>query len=56
MDKPKYKRIILKISGEILGNRNAGEPIFAESLEKNLWGDKSCLRYGSGNWTGCRGW
>ena len=34
MSKAKYKRIILKISGEILGNRNAGEPIFAQSLEK----------------------
>ena len=34
MSKPIYKRIILKISGEILGCRNAGEPIFAESLEK----------------------
>ena len=34
MTAPKYKRIILKISGEILGNRNAGEPIFAQSLEK----------------------
>ena len=34
MSKPTYKRIILKISGEILGNRDAGEPIFAESLEK----------------------
>ena len=34
MPKPKFKRIILKISGEILGNRAAGEPIFAQSLEK----------------------
>ena len=33
MPTPKYKRIILKISGEILGNRSAGEPIFAQSLE-----------------------
>lgn len=29
----KYKRIILKISGEILGNRSEGEPIYAKSLE-----------------------
>jgi uridylate kinase len=29
----KYKRIILKISGEILGSRSEGEPIFAKSLE-----------------------
>ena len=34
MSKAKYKRIILKISGEILGSRSAGEPIFAQSLEK----------------------
>ena len=33
MPTPKYKRIILKISGEILGSRSAGEPIFAKSLE-----------------------
>ena len=33
MSKPKYKRIILKISGEILGSRSAGEPIYAQSLE-----------------------
>jgi uridylate kinase len=30
---PKYKRIVLKISGEILGSRVEGEPIHAESLE-----------------------
>ena len=34
MEKTKYKRIILKISGEILGSREEGEPIFARSLEK----------------------
>ncbi|MAN36801.1 MAG: UMP kinase [Opitutae bacterium] len=28
-----YKRIILKISGEILGSRSEGEPIHAQSLE-----------------------
>ncbi len=28
-----YKRIILKISGEILGSRSEGEPIHAKSLE-----------------------
>ncbi len=33
MTKPKYKRVILKISGEILGNRSLGEPIYAQSLE-----------------------
>ena len=33
MDKTKYKRIILKISGEILGSREEGEPIHAKSLE-----------------------
>jgi len=33
MPTPKYKRIILKISGEILGNRQMGEPIYAKSLE-----------------------
>ena len=30
----KFKRVILKISGEILGSREKGEPIFAESLER----------------------
>ena len=30
----KFKRVILKISGEILGSREEGEPIFAESLER----------------------
>ena len=30
----KFKRVILKISGEILGSRKEGEPIFAESLER----------------------
>jgi uridylate kinase len=30
---PQYKRIVLKISGEILGNRSEGEPIYAQSLE-----------------------
>jgi len=34
MEKSKFKRIILKISGEILGSRKEGEPIFAQSLEK----------------------
>ena len=34
MQKTKYKRIILKISGEILGSRKEGEPIYAQSLEK----------------------
>ncbi|HCY58373.1 MAG TPA: UMP kinase [Opitutae bacterium] len=34
MEKTKYKRIILKISGEILGSREEGEPIYARSLEK----------------------
>ena len=34
MEKKKYKRIILKISGEILGSREKGEPIYARSLEK----------------------
>ncbi len=34
MEKSKFKRIILKISGEILGSRKAGEPIYAQSLEK----------------------
>ena len=34
MQKTKYKRIILKISGEILGSREEGEPIYAQSLEK----------------------
>ena len=29
----KFKRIILKISGEILGSRSEGEPIHAKSLE-----------------------
>jgi uridylate kinase len=29
----KFKRIILKISGEILGSRSEGEPIYAQSLE-----------------------
>ena len=28
-----YKRIVLKISGEILGSRSEGEPIHAQSLE-----------------------
>lgn len=32
--KPCYKRIVLKISGEILGSRAEGEPIHAESLER----------------------
>ncbi len=32
--KPKYKRIVLKISGEILGCRSEGEPIHAESIER----------------------
>lgn len=31
--KKNYKRIILKISGEILGSRTEGEPIHARSLE-----------------------
>tara|TARA_B100000212_G_scaffold338760_1_gene315873 strand:+ start:695 stop:1408 length:714 start_codon:yes stop_codon:yes gene_type:complete len=31
--KKNYKRIILKISGEILGSRTEGEPIHAKSLE-----------------------
>ena len=31
--KAKYKRIVLKISGEILGSRSEGEPIHALSLE-----------------------
>ncbi|HBJ61050.1 MAG TPA: UMP kinase [Opitutae bacterium] len=31
--KKNYKRIILKISGEILGSRTEGEPIHAQSLE-----------------------
>ena len=35
----KYKRIILKISGEILGSRSEGEPIHAKSLE-NIWIEK----------------
>ena len=30
----KFKRVILKISGEILGSREEGEAIFAESLER----------------------
>ena len=34
MEKSKFKRIILKISGEILGSRKEGEPIYAQSLEK----------------------
>ena len=34
MEETKYKRIILKISGEILGSREEGEPIYAKSLEK----------------------
>jgi uridylate kinase len=34
MTSTKYKRIILKISGEILGSREEGEPIYARSLEK----------------------
>ena len=29
----KFKRIILKISGEILGSRSEGEPIYAKALE-----------------------
>ncbi|SVD71919.1 uncharacterized protein METZ01_LOCUS424773, partial [marine metagenome] len=33
-DQAHYKRIILKISGEILGSRDEGEPIHAESLER----------------------
>ena len=33
MSQTKYKRIILKISGEILGDRSEGEPIHAKSLE-----------------------
>lgn len=33
-DQPNYKRIVLKISGEILGSRAEGEPIHAESLER----------------------
>ena len=33
MSQTKYKRIILKISGEILGSREEGEPIHAKSLE-----------------------
>ena len=33
MNQTKYKRIILKISGEILGSREEGEPIHAKSLE-----------------------
>ena len=33
-----YKRIILKISGEILGSRTEGEPIHATSLE-NICGE-----------------
>ena len=31
--KKNYKRIILKISGEILGSRTEGEPNHAQSLE-----------------------
>ena len=31
---PKYKRIVLKLSGEALGNRETGETIDAETLEK----------------------
>lgn len=31
---PKYKRVVLKISGEILGCRQEGEPIHAESLQR----------------------
>ena len=34
MERTKYKRIILQISGEILGSREEGEPIYARSLEK----------------------
>ena len=34
MERTKYKRIILKISGEILGSREEGEPIYARSLVK----------------------
>jgi len=30
---PQYKRIVLKISGEILGSRSEAEPIHAKSLE-----------------------
>ena len=30
----KYKRIILKISGEVLGNKETGEPICAKSLQR----------------------
>ena len=30
---PQYKRVVLKISGEILGSRSEGEPIHAHSLE-----------------------
>ncbi len=30
----KYKRIILKISGEVLGNKETGEPICAQSLQR----------------------
>ena len=33
MSQTKYKRIILKISGEILGSREESEPIDAKSLE-----------------------
>ncbi len=33
MSQTKYKRIILKISGEILGSREESEPIHAKSLE-----------------------
>ena len=33
MNQTKYKRIILKISGEILGCREEGEPIHSKSLE-----------------------
>ena len=31
---PIYQRVILKISGEILGCRQEGEPIHAESLQR----------------------
>ena len=30
----RYKRIILKISGEVLGNKETGEPICAQSLQR----------------------
>lgn len=32
--RPRFKRIILKISGEVLGNKETGEPICAQALNR----------------------